>query len=42
LASILFFAKIFGEIALKLGQSAIIGELLAGIVIGPSVFRHRT
>lgn len=37
LASILFFAKIFGEIALKLGQSAIIGELLAGIVIGPSV-----
>jgi Kef-type K+ transport system membrane component KefB len=37
LASILFFAKIFGELALKLGQSAIIGELLAGIVIGPSV-----
>ncbi|MDR0724190.1 MAG: cation:proton antiporter [Endomicrobium sp.] len=37
LASILFFAKLFGEIALKLGQSAIIGELLAGIVIGPSV-----
>jgi Kef-type K+ transport system membrane component KefB len=37
LTSILFFAKIFGEIALKFGQSAIIGELLAGIVIGPSV-----
>ncbi|MDR0617840.1 MAG: cation:proton antiporter [Endomicrobium sp.] len=37
LASILFFAKIFGELALKLGQSAIVGELLAGIVIGPSV-----
>jgi Kef-type K+ transport system membrane component KefB len=37
LVSILFFAKIFGEIALKLGQSAIIGELLAGIVIGPTV-----
>ncbi|GHT36628.1 sodium:proton antiporter [Endomicrobiia bacterium] len=37
LISILFFAKIFGEIALKFGQSAIIGELLAGVVIGPSV-----
>jgi Kef-type K+ transport system membrane component KefB len=37
LTTILFFAKIFGEIALKLGQSAIIGELLAGVLIGPSV-----
>ncbi|MDR3275559.1 MAG: cation:proton antiporter [Endomicrobium sp.] len=35
LAGILFFAKIFGELALKLGQSPIIGELLAGILIGP-------
>jgi Kef-type K+ transport system membrane component KefB len=34
LVSILFFAKIFGEIALRFGQSAIIGELLAGIFIG--------
>ncbi|BAG14008.1 Na+/H+-exchanging protein [Endomicrobiia bacterium] len=37
LASILFFAKVFGEIALKLGQNPVIGELLAGIFIGPSV-----
>jgi Kef-type K+ transport system membrane component KefB len=37
LASILFFAKVFGEIALKLGQNAIIGELLAGIFVGPNV-----
>ncbi|GHT40446.1 Na+/H+-exchanging protein [Endomicrobiia bacterium] len=37
LISILFFAKFFGEIALKFGQSAIIGELLAGVVICPSV-----
>ncbi|MDR1122813.1 MAG: cation:proton antiporter [Endomicrobium sp.] len=37
LASILFFAKIFGEIALKLRQSAIIGELLAGVFIGHSI-----
>ncbi|MDR2427422.1 MAG: cation:proton antiporter [Endomicrobium sp.] len=44
LASILFFAKIFGEIALKLGQSAIIGELLAGVLIGHSIlgFVHET
>jgi Kef-type K+ transport system membrane component KefB len=39
LASILFFAKVFGEIALKFGQNAIIGELLAGVFIGPSVLR---
>ncbi|MDR2666172.1 MAG: cation:proton antiporter [Endomicrobium sp.] len=38
LAGILFFAKIFGEIALKLGQSTIIGELVAGIIMGPAVF----
>ncbi|GHT60731.1 sodium:proton antiporter [Endomicrobiia bacterium] len=37
LIGIFFFAKIFGEIALKFGQSAIIGELLAGVVIGSSV-----
>jgi Kef-type K+ transport system membrane component KefB len=37
LASILFFSKVFGEIALKFGQNAIIGELLAGVFIGPSV-----
>ncbi|MDR3281906.1 MAG: cation:proton antiporter [Endomicrobium sp.] len=44
LASIFFFAKIFGEIALKFGQTEIIGELLAGILIGPSVlgFIHET
>ncbi|MDR1474721.1 MAG: cation:proton antiporter [Endomicrobium sp.] len=44
LASILLFAKILGEIALKLGQSAIIGELLAGVLIGPSILRlvHET
>jgi Kef-type K+ transport system membrane component KefB len=44
LASIFFFAKVFGEIALKLGQSAIIGELLAGVLIGPSIlsFVHET
>jgi Kef-type K+ transport system membrane component KefB len=44
LTSIFFFAKIFGEFALKIGQSAIIGELLAGIIVGPSIlnFVHET
>jgi len=30
-------AKLFGEIADRLGQPAVVGELLAGVVIGPSV-----
>jgi Kef-type K+ transport system membrane component KefB len=44
LGIILFFAKIFGELALKFGQSSIIGELLAGIIIGQNVlgFVHET
>ncbi|MDR1511792.1 MAG: cation:proton antiporter [Endomicrobium sp.] len=37
LGGILFFAKIFGEIALRSGQSTIIGELVAGIIMGPAV-----
>jgi len=36
-ALILVAAKVFGEIAMKFGQSAIIGELIAGVIIGPSV-----
>ncbi len=30
-------AKLFGELAEKIGQPAVLGELLAGIVLGPSV-----
>jgi Kef-type K+ transport system membrane component KefB len=37
LVVILVSAKVFGEIAVRLGQSAIAGELIAGIIIGPSV-----
>ncbi|MDR1928574.1 MAG: cation:proton antiporter [Endomicrobium sp.] len=37
LISILLLAKIFSEGASKFGQSAILGELLAGVVLGPSV-----
>jgi Kef-type K+ transport system membrane component KefB len=36
-AVILVCAKLFGELALRCGQSAIIGELIAGVIIGPSV-----
>lgn len=35
---ILLFARIFGEIAHKLGQPVIVGEVFAGIILGPSVF----
>lgn len=34
---ILAAAKIFGEIAVRCGQSGIVGELIAGVIIGPGV-----
>ncbi|VVB59665.1 Glutathione-regulated potassium-efflux system protein KefB [uncultured archaeon] len=34
---LLLFARIGGEIAERLNQSALVGEILAGIIIGPSV-----
>ena len=36
-ASALVGAKLLGELAERLGQPAVLGELLAGIVLGPSV-----
>jgi Kef-type K+ transport system membrane component KefB/mannitol/fructose-specific phosphotransferase system IIA component (Ntr-type) len=33
----LFFAKLLGEIFVKLNQSAVIGEILAGIILGPTL-----
>lgn len=38
IVTILISAKILGEIAVRFGQSGIIGELIAGVIIGPSVF----
>lgn len=35
--SILVFAKVFGEAAERIGQPAVLGELLAGVVLGSSV-----
>ncbi len=36
-ASALLGAKIFGELAERVGQPAVLGELLAGVILGPSV-----
>jgi Kef-type K+ transport system membrane component KefB len=37
LAIILLAAKLFASLALRLGQPAVLGELLAGLVLGPSL-----
>ena len=34
---IIFFARIFGYLFKKIGQPAVIGEIVAGIVLGPSI-----
>jgi len=34
---ILVFAKIFGEIFVRMKQPPLIGELMAGIILGPSI-----
>jgi Kef-type K+ transport system membrane component KefB len=38
LSVLLFMARFLGEIMRKLGQPPVVGELLAGVVLGPSVF----
>src|SRR5262245_34364454 len=38
LGILLLFARLFGSISKKYGQPAIIGELLAGVILGPTVF----
>ncbi len=35
--AILFTARVFGWLFIKMGQPSVIGEILAGIVLGPSV-----
>ncbi|WP_075349110.1 cation:proton antiporter [Algoriphagus marinus] len=37
LATMLIMARIFAEIARKLRQPAVVGEILAGIIIGPTI-----
>src|SRR5262245_41459129 len=36
-AAALFGAKLFGELAERVGQPSVLGELLAGVILGPSV-----
>ena len=36
-AAALFGAKLFGELAERIGQPAVLGELVAGVLLGPSV-----
>lgn len=40
LISILFVARLFGYLFNRLGQPTVIGEILAGIVLGPSLLGH--
>ncbi|HSL90696.1 MAG TPA: cation:proton antiporter, partial [Ignavibacteriaceae bacterium] len=37
IAVLLITARIFGEIAQRIGQPSVLGEILAGIVLGPSL-----
>ena len=38
--AILFTARVFGWIFVKMGQPSVIGEIVAGIVLGPSVLAY--
>lgn len=38
LAAVLAGAKLLGELAERMGQPAVVGELIAGVLLGPSVF----
>ena len=38
IVALLLVGRLFGEIMLRLGQPAVVGQLLAGIALGPSVF----
>ncbi len=38
LSVLLLVARFLGEVVRKLGQPAVVGELMAGVVLGPSVF----
>lgn len=40
LGTLLAAARIFGELANRLGQPMVIGEIIAGIILGPTVLGH--
>lgn len=37
LAIVILAAKVFGEVAVRLGQPAVLGGLIAGVLLGPSL-----
>jgi Kef-type K+ transport system membrane component KefB len=39
LAALILATKLFGELAQRIGQPAVLGEILAGVLLGPSVLR---
>jgi Kef-type K+ transport system membrane component KefB len=39
LAALILATKLFGELAQRIGQPAVLGELLAGVLLGPSLLR---
>jgi len=38
LAAILLFCRLVGAIALRLGQPQVVAEMVAGVLLGPSLF----
>lgn len=40
LSIIIFAARVFAELFRRLGQPMVVGEILAGIILGPSLFGH--
>jgi len=40
IVTIILVAKLFGWICTKIGQPTVIGEIIAGVVLGPSVIGH--
>ncbi|HEX7357030.1 MAG TPA: cation:proton antiporter, partial [Ignavibacteriaceae bacterium] len=34
---LLLFARVFGELFQRIGQPTVVGEILAGVVLGPSL-----
>src|SRR5687767_6091867 len=40
LAIIIFVARLLGILATKIGQPKVIGEILGGVLLGPTLFGH--
>ena len=40
LATLVIAARLLGALARRLGQPSVVGQLVAGLILGPSVFGH--